>query len=101
LQGGLDLREAGSWLAIHASLPDVLAEDVQIYLEPHRVIVQAIKSQEAGNKDSQPQGLTQRELFMVRNLKVQVEPTTASASLRDQTLTRTLKKRYPADNTAQ
>lgn len=101
LQRGLEIRESGSWLAINASLPDVLAEDVQIYLEPSRVIVRALKSNEVRNKDSQTPGLTQPELFVVENLKVQIEPTTASASFKGQTLTLMVKKRYPANTAAQ
>jgi HSP20 family molecular chaperone IbpA len=101
LQRGLDVRESGSWLAITASLPDVLAEDVQIYLEPNRVILRATKSDEVKNMDSQTQGLTLQEPFVVEDLKVEVEPTTASASFKDQTLTLMVKKRYPTNAAAQ
>jgi HSP20 family molecular chaperone IbpA len=100
-QRGLNIRESGSWLAINASLPDVLAEDVQIYLQPHRAIVQAIESNEAINTDSQTHGPAQQELLVVADLEVQVQPATASASFQEQTLTVMIKKRHPTDAPAQ
>src|SRR5216683_6109551 len=39
LQHGLEVRESGSWLSVNASLPDVSAEDMEICVEPERVIV--------------------------------------------------------------
>jgi HSP20 family molecular chaperone IbpA len=97
LQRGLEARESGSWLSLNASLPDVSGADVQIYLEPKRVIVRAEKSDAARNTDSQTQGLTQRELVLVADLNVEIEPSTASASFKDQKLTVMVKKRHPAN----
>ena len=96
LQRGLEVRESGSWLAIRGSLQDGTAEDVEIYLEAYRVLVRVTKSTDAANPEFQVQGLAQREVFLVEDLRTEVEPTTASASVRDQQLTLMVKKRYPA-----
>jgi HSP20 family molecular chaperone IbpA len=100
LQRGLEVRESGSWLAISGWVPDIEAGDVEIYLEPHRVLVRVTKSTEIGTPESERQELAQREVFLVEELKTEVEPTTASASVRDQQLTLMVKKRHPVSEAA-
>jgi HSP20 family molecular chaperone IbpA len=95
LQHGLEIRESGSWLSINAYLPDVSAEDIQVYLEPNRVIVRAEKTQTVQNADSQEQGFTQRELFLAEELNAEIDPSTASAAFKDQRLTLMIKKHFP------
>ena len=95
LQQGLEVRESGSWLSVSASLPDLSAEDMEICVEPERVIVHAQKRQVSEDKASQTQELIQTELFLARSLPVEVEPSTASAAFKDQKLTLMVKKRYP------
>jgi HSP20 family molecular chaperone IbpA len=94
LQQGLEVRESGSWLSVNASLPDVSADDMEIYVGPERVIVRAQKRRATENKASQTQ-TTHMELFLARNLPVEVDPSTASAAFKDQKLTLMVKKRYP------
>jgi HSP20 family molecular chaperone IbpA len=93
LQHGLEIRESGSWLSINAYLPDVSAEDIQVYLEPNRVIVRA-------EKESQKQGITERELFLAEELNAQIDPSTASAAFKDQRLTLMIKKHFPENRHA-
>ncbi len=100
LQRGLEIRESGSWLSVNASLPDVSADDVQVYLEPNRIIVRAQNSQVMQNAESQERGLTAREVFLMSDLASAVDPSTASAAFKDQRLTLMVKKRYPANAAA-
>jgi HSP20 family molecular chaperone IbpA len=100
LQRGLEVRESGSWLAISGWLPDTATADVEIYLEPHRVLVRVTKSTEVGNPNSETQGLAERQVFLVQELNPEVEPTTASGSVRDQQLTLMVKKRHPVSAAA-
>lgn len=95
LQQGLEVRESGSWLSVNASLPDFSAEDMEICVEPERVIVHAQKHQASEDKASQTQEVTRMELFLARSLPVEVDPSTASAAFQDQKLTLMVKKRYP------
>jgi HSP20 family molecular chaperone IbpA len=95
LQQGLDVRESGSWLSVNASLPDVAAEEMEIYVEPERVIVHGQKCENSQDKTGQTQSVTQTDVFLARSLPVEVEPSTASAAFKDQKLTLMVKKRYP------
>ena len=95
LQRGLEMRESGSWLAFNASIPDSSADNVEVCLTPNSVTVHAEKSQPIRNADAHAQGLTQREIFLVQELNTEIEPSTASATLKDQKLTIMVKKRYP------
>jgi HSP20 family molecular chaperone IbpA len=92
LQRGLDIRESGSWLSINAYIPDVSADDLQVYLEPKRVIVRAEKKESTANSDSGEQRFTYHDIFMAEDLNSEVDPSTASAAFKDQKLTLMVKK---------
>jgi HSP20 family molecular chaperone IbpA len=83
LQRGIEVRESGSWLALNASIPDNSADNVEICLTPTSVSVRAEK------------GATERDIFLTHDLNTEIEPSTASATLKDQKLTIMVKKRYP------
>jgi HSP20 family molecular chaperone IbpA len=89
LQRGIEVRESGSWLALNASIPDSSADDVEVLLTPNNVTVHAEKSQ------ANAQDVTQRDIFLTHDLNTEIEPSTASATLKDQKLTIMVKKRYP------
>jgi HSP20 family molecular chaperone IbpA len=93
LQRGLEIRESGSWLSINAALPGVEADNIEVYLEPTRVIVRAEKSE--SNQDSETREISQQEIFLLQDLDTEVDPATASAAFKDQKLTLMVKKRYP------
>jgi HSP20 family molecular chaperone IbpA len=95
LQRGLEVRESGSWLSINASLPGVAGDDIEVYLEPNRVIVRAEKGESLQNAESHTQELPQREIFLVGDLNTEIDPSTASVAFKDQKLTLMVKKRYP------
>jgi len=95
LQRGLEVRESGSWLALNASIPDSSADSVEVCLTPTRVTVHAEKSESIKNAGADAQGVTQREIFLTHDLDTEIEPSTASAALKDEKLTIMVKKRYP------
>jgi HSP20 family molecular chaperone IbpA len=100
LQRGLEVRESGSWLALNASIPEESADDVEICLTPTSVTVRTEKSQAFANADTNAQGVAQREIFLTHDLNMEIEPSTASATLKDQKLTIMVKKRYPVSDGA-
>jgi HSP20 family molecular chaperone IbpA len=100
LQRGIEVRESGSWLALNASIPDNSADNVEICLTPTSVTVRAEKSQSFANAAANAQGVTQREVFLTHDLNTEIEPSTASATLKDQKLTIMVKKRYPVSASA-
>ena len=95
LRHGLDIRESGSWVSITASLPDVSGENLQICLEPSRAVVHGQKISEQRDPSSGTHKYSQEDFFLRSDLNVEVDPSTASASLKDQKLTIMVKKRYP------
>lgn len=100
LQRGIEVRESGSWLAFNASIPDGSADDVEICLTPTSVTVRAEKSEQLKDAGANEQGLAQREIFLTHDLNIEIEPSTASATLKDQKLTIMVKKRYPLNTPA-
>lgn len=86
LRNQCDLHESGNWLAMGAHLPDMAIDHVQIHVAPNRVMVRAWKTENRGPR---------REIFLVTRLAQEVDPATASASLRDQKLILVAKKRSP------
>jgi HSP20 family molecular chaperone IbpA len=100
LQHGLEVRESGSWLSINAALPDVEGDDIEVYLEPNRVIVRAETRENLQNTESHTQGFALREIFLLEDLHTEIDPTTASAAFKDRKLTLMVKKRYPVTDAA-
>jgi HSP20 family molecular chaperone IbpA len=94
VQGGLEVRESGTWVAVNASLPNVSAEHVQIYVDRRRIVVRATKNNET--RDAKPAAPGQAEIFLVADLTEEVEPATASASLKDEKLSLMVQKCFPA-----
>jgi HSP20 family molecular chaperone IbpA len=96
LQHGLDIRESGSWLSITASLPNVSDDNLEVCIEPNRAVVHGQIASQQQDASSGTQTYSQQDFFLRSDLNVEVDPSTASASLKDQKLTIMVKKRYPA-----
>lgn len=90
LQRGIEVRESGSWLALNASIPANSADNVEICLTPTNVMVRTEKSQGANAQE-----LTERDIFLTHDLNTEIEPSTASATWKDDKLTIMVKKRFP------
>lgn len=89
----IEMRDSGtSWMALNAEIPDVSAEDVHIYVDPKRVVVRARKN---GRTDPQSQNQGHNELLMATDLPAEVDPPSATASLKDGKLSLMVKKRQP------
>lgn len=86
LRSNLQVRESGSWLALTAFLPDASGQDMQIAVQPRRVVVRAM----AAENHTEPAA---EEIFLAANLAVDVDPPSAAASFREQTLRLMVRKR--------
>ena len=95
LQQKLDVKESGSWVAVNGSLPKVSPEDVQIYVDPRRIVVRATQREPMGEVNTTPQETNVQEVFLVADLNVDVEPASASAALKNENLTLMVKKCSP------
>ncbi|HEY2823474.1 MAG TPA: DUF2934 domain-containing protein [Candidatus Acidoferrum sp.] len=100
LQRGIEVRESGSWLALNASIPDSSADEVEVCLTSTNVTVHAEKSQQSKDGDANGSGFSEREIFLTHDLNTEIEPSTASATLKDEKLTIMVKKRYPVSTSA-
>ena len=100
LQRGIEMRESGSWLAFNASIPDNTADEVEVCLTPTSVTVHAEKHQPSDGGKANEAGFSEREIFLTHDLNTEIEPSTASATLKDEKLTIMVKKRYPVSGTA-
>lgn len=92
VQRTLTVRESGSWITIIGDLPGSSAEDVQIFVDPRRIIV-TTKSPDAESAASTERAA---EHFFMADLQVDVQPSTAAASLKDEKLSLMVKKSFPA-----
>jgi HSP20 family molecular chaperone IbpA len=87
----LQVSESGNWIAINASLSKESGKDVQIVVEPTRVIIRAGKRRQAETST----GTWQEEevAFFASELPAEVDPSTATASVKNQKLTMMVEKK--------
>ena len=86
LRYDLQVRESGSWLALTAFLPDASGQDMQIAVQARRVVVRATAARDHNRPAAE-------EIFVAANFAVDVDPSSAAASFRDQTLRLMVRKR--------
>jgi HSP20 family molecular chaperone IbpA len=91
LSQNLQVSESGTWISINASLPKESGKDVQIVVEPTRVIIRA-RNQRRGETSTatwQEEAVT----FFASTLPAEVDPSTATASVKNQKLTMMVEKK--------
>ena len=91
----LETRKSGTWVALTASMPDALPDSIRVYVDTNRVIVQAEKSADPSRTGS---FAGDTSMFLAADLDVELDPPTATASFKDQTLNLMVKKRRSASN---
>src|SRR5579864_5096355 len=75
----MEMRESGTWMTLSAAIPGAMSQSIQIFVTVNHVIVLA---ETAANTT-----------FLEADLNVEVDPTTATASFKDQSLNLIVKKR--------
>ena len=84
-----EIRESSSWYTINYPLRGFSAEDVQIELDSQRAIISAENAVNAGDGDP----VTTREtLYLVADWPGLVDPATASAYIKEDSLTLTVRR---------
>jgi HSP20 family molecular chaperone IbpA len=94
-----EIHESSSWFTINVPLKGFTAEEVQINIEPHRAIIAAAKDESSGNEQGGGGTSLQDATFAVAKWPSKVDPSTASAYLKDGTLTIAVKRALPAGGT--
>jgi len=94
---GLEMRKSGTWVALTASMPGALPDSIRVYVDTNRVVVRA-----EGIADSSRTGSSGHDttMFLTADLDVELDPPTATASFKDQTLNLMVKKRRSVSTTA-
>ena len=88
----LEMRKSGTWVALTASMPEVLSETIRVYVDANRLVVQAQKIDDASRTES---STGDTSIFLAADLDVELDPTTATASFKDHTLNLMVKKQRP------
>jgi len=87
-----EIRESSSWFTVNISLPAFSADQIQVSVSEENAIIAADKTQNAEGRTSKDSASTQESMFMVANWPSAVDPSTASAYLKDGGLTLTVRR---------
>jgi HSP20 family molecular chaperone IbpA len=93
---GLEIRTSGTWVALTASMPDASPDNIRVFVDTNRVVVQAEKSADPSGTES---STGDTSMFLAADLDVELDPPTATASFRDQTLNLMVKKQRSVSTT--
>ena len=78
-----EIRESSSWYTVNVPLRAFSAEQIQVSVSEQNAIIAAEKAQNADGGTSKDGASTQESMFMVANWPNAVDPSTASAYLKD------------------
>ena len=87
-----EIRESSSWYTVNVPLRAFSAEQIQVSVSEQNAIIAADKTQNADGGTSKDGASTQESMFMVANWPNAVDPSTASAYLKDGGLTLTVRR---------
>jgi HSP20 family molecular chaperone IbpA len=94
-----EIHESASWFTINVPLKGFAAEDVQVNIEPHHAVIAAAKSESTESETGTAGSSVQNATFAVAKWPSEVDPSTASAYLKDGTLTVAVKRALPTGGT--
>jgi HSP20 family protein len=94
----VEISEADNELVVHADVPGFREKDIEVRVEPHRVIISGKREQIRDEKKRKTVYSERRcdEAFRVVDLSEEVDPDKVRATLQDGTLEITLPKARPA-----
>jgi HSP20 family molecular chaperone IbpA len=94
-----EIHESASWFTINVPLKGFSAGDVQVNIEPHHAVIAAATSESSESDTGHAQSAVQNATFAVAKWPSEVDPSTASAYLKDGTLTVAVKRALPIGGT--
>jgi HSP20 family molecular chaperone IbpA len=94
-----EIHESASWFTINVPLKGFSAEDVQVNIEPHHAVIAAARSESSQSDTGSVGSAVQNATFAVAKWPSEVDPSTASAYLKDGTLTVAVKRAFPTGGT--
>jgi HSP20 family molecular chaperone IbpA len=94
-----EIHESASWFTINLPLKGFAAGDVQVSIEPHHAIIAAARNESSANETGSGESSLRDATFAVAKWPSEVDPSTASAYLKDGTLTVAVKRAFPTGGT--
>jgi HSP20 family molecular chaperone IbpA len=89
----LEVRECGTWMTLNAWIPNTSGQELEIAIQPMRVIVRASQTDEPNA--SELTAHASGDIFLAANLALEVEPSSAAASFRGHNLHLMIRKSRP------
>jgi HSP20 family molecular chaperone IbpA len=86
-----DIRESSSWYTVNVPLQGFRPEQVQVGVDENRAIISADKTQ-TNNQSGRDGSTTSESIFLMADWPSAVDPSTASAYVKGDTLTLTVKR---------
>ena len=91
-----EVRESSSWFTVNIPVSGFTAADLRISLEPTHALIAAEKDGTSDGGQSASTNSSQRTIFLLVKWPNDVDPTTASAYLQNDTINLTAKRALPA-----
>jgi HSP20 family molecular chaperone IbpA len=93
----LETRGSGTWVYLTASIADFSPENIEVYVDAHRVLVKLDRAASAAASEGPVREASSS--FLAADLDVELDPATATAAVKDRTLNLMVKKRSAANTT--
>jgi HSP20 family molecular chaperone IbpA len=88
-----DIREAAAWYTVNVPLPGFVAEQIRVNVDAARALVAAEKTQSSDRRGGDGmQTRSEESVYLVANWPNAVDPATASAYLKNESLRLTAKR---------
>jgi HSP20 family molecular chaperone IbpA len=92
-----EITEADSWYTVNTPLPGFLPEQVHVSIDANQAVIVADKSHSTGQQDGKSAATTEEEsIFLIANWPNEVDPDTANAYIRNDSLILTVKHATPS-----
>jgi HSP20 family molecular chaperone IbpA len=89
----METRKSGTWVSLTASIPGASRNSIRVHVDTNRVVVKAENTADVSQAEGAAPNTSR---FFVADLDVELDPPTATASFKDQTLNLMVKKRRSA-----
>jgi HSP20 family molecular chaperone IbpA len=87
-----EIRESSSWYTVNVPVTGFDKEDISVGVEPHRGVIVADKTRHADGNAAADSGSFRNSFFLVATWPSEVDPATASAYIKNESLTLTVKR---------
>jgi HSP20 family molecular chaperone IbpA len=91
-----EIKESASWYTISTPLPGFSPEQIHVGIDAQQAVIVADKSHSTEQQDGKTAGSSEESFFLIASWPSEVDPDTASAYIRNDSLTVTVKQATPS-----